>query len=83
MFYVAIKNVKTQRWEYAHQDARNLPYFDGNFADALEFWKVDEAINWFGRHRDRLNGNTDTSKYEMDSVCVQKVSHSPRQTLRW
>lgn len=83
MFYVTIKNTKTSKWEYAHQDMRNTPYFEGNFADALEFWKVDEAINWFGRHRDRLKENTDSTKYDMDSVRVQKVSHSDRQSLRW
>ena len=83
MFYVTIKNVKTNKWEYARQEGREAPRFDGNFEDAVEFHKVDDAINWFGRQRARLQANADPKVHDLESICVQKVSRSIRQELRW
>ena len=80
---MTIKNVKTNRWEYARQEGREAPHFDGNFAAAMDFYKVDDAINWFGRQRDRLRANIDPAVYDLASVCVQKVSRHIRQDLRW
>lgn len=82
MFYIVIRNTKKAKWEYAHKDTKNIPYF-GTLDDAFGFTKVDDAINWFGRQRHRLMENMNVEDYEMESVRVVKVSHSNRQPLRW